>query len=309
MFERKCGVGELLRFRDWTDPVPPAPREVLSVLPETDEGHPPVLFVPGLGHGAWAFAEHWLRHTAERGFPAHAMSLRGQGGTGRNDSGQGDTGRNDSGQGGTGRAGSGGGDNSRGGSGGTPRADLRAYAHDVVQVASTLPRQTVLIGHGAGALVVSRALARYPARAAVLVAPVLDGWAGLGAALRANPAGTLPAVFGGRLRLSRGQLFSPDLPAERADAYRARLRAPGAVAQWQLLAHRRAPAAVGRPATLVVGSPDDRVVPRSSLDRTAGRYGSAPLLFPGMGHDLMLDVGWQDPIDAILDWLVKELAG
>jgi pimeloyl-ACP methyl ester carboxylesterase len=59
----------------------------------------------------------------------------------------------------------------------------------------------------------------------------------------------------------------------------------------------------------VVGSPDDRVVPRSSLDRTAGRYGAAPLLFPGMGHDLMLDAAWQDPIDAILDWLVKELAG
>jgi pimeloyl-ACP methyl ester carboxylesterase len=263
----------VLRFRDWTDPVPPVRREVLSALPESDEGRPPVLFVPGLGHGAWAFAEHWLAHTAGRGFPAHAVSLRGQGG-----------------------------------SGGTPRAGLRAYAHDVVQVAAALPRQTVLIGHGAGALVVSRALARYPARAAVLVAPVLDGWSALGAALRANPAGTLPAVFGGRLRLSRSQLFGPELPAERADGYRSRLGAAGAVAQWQLLAHRSAAPPVGRPPTLVVGSPDDRVVPRSSLDRAAGRHGSAPLLFPGMGHDLMLDAGWQDPIDAILDWLVKELA-
>jgi pimeloyl-ACP methyl ester carboxylesterase len=178
----------------------------------------------------------------------------------------------------------------------------------VVQVAAGLPRQTVLIGHGAGALVVSRALARYPARAVVLVAPVLDGWSALGAALRANPVGTLPAFFGGRLRLSRSQLFGPELPAERADGYRSRLGAAGAVAQWQLLAHRSAAPPVGRPPTLVVGSPDDRVVPRSSLDRAAGRHGSAPLLFPGMGHDLMLDAGWQDPIDAILDWLVKELA-
>jgi pimeloyl-ACP methyl ester carboxylesterase len=266
------GRSQVVRLKDWTKPVTPVTREVLSALPDTD-GHPPVLFVPGLGHGAWAFAEHWLEHTAGRGFAAHAMSLRGHGG-----------------------------------SGATPRAGLRAYTHDVVQVAAALPRQTVLVGHGAGALVVSRALARYPARAAVLLAPVLDGWSSLGAALRANPAGTLPAVFGGRLRLSRRQLFSRVLPLEQAVRYRSRLTGAGSVAQWQLLAHRAAPAPVGHPPVLVVGSPDDRIVPRSSLDRTAARYGGAPLLFPGMGHDLMLDAGWQEPIDAILDWLVKELA-
>jgi pimeloyl-ACP methyl ester carboxylesterase len=221
----------------------------------------PVLFVPGLGHGAWAFAEHWLAHTAARGFAAHAVTPR-------------------------------------------PGGDLRAHVHDVIQVAASLPRQTVLVGHGAGALVVAHALGRYPARAAVLVAPVLQGWAALGAALRVNPAGTVPALFGGRLRLSRRQLFSAALPAEEADGYLARLDARP---RRELLTHGPAPQPVGRPPTLVVGSPDDRVVPRASLDRTAARYGGAPLLFPGMGHDLMLDPGWAEPIDAILDWLAKEL--
>src|SRR3954470_1633845 len=133
---------DILRFDDWTNPVPPVHREVLAVQPTVDEGRPPLLFVPGLGHGAWAFAEHWLPHAASRGFGAHAITPREHG-------------------------------------------DFRAYAHDVVQVAAALPRQTVLVGHGAGALIVARALARYPARAAVLVAPVLDGWTALGAALRA----------------------------------------------------------------------------------------------------------------------------
>ncbi|RZU52891.1 serine aminopeptidase S33 family [Krasilnikovia cinnamomea] len=255
---------DLLRFADWSSPVRPVARELSSALPDGDEGRPPLLFVPGLGHGPWAFTEHWLGHAARRGFPAHAVGLR-------------------------------------------ERGDLRAYAHDVVQTAASLPRQAVLIGHGAGALVVSRALARYPARAGVLVAPVLDGWAGLGAALRANPLGTLPAIVGGALRLSRRQLFSPELPVEQADAYRGRLVPAGARAQWQLLAHRAAPRPVGSPPVLVVGSPDDRVVPRAALDRTAARFGAAPLLFPGMGHDLMLDAGWAEPIDAILDWLGKEL--
>lgn len=255
---------ELLRFADWTSPVPPVRRELVSAAAAADDSLPPVLFVPGLGHGPWAFEEHWLPHTASRGFRAYALGLRENG-------------------------------------------DLRAYAHDVVQVAASLPRQAVLVGHGAGALIVARALGRYPARAAVLVAPVLDGWPAVGAALRTNPFGTIPAAFGGRLRLSRRQLFSPALPQATASGYVRRLGRSGSAAQYELLRHADPPKPVGRPPTLVVGSPDDRVVPRSSLDRTAGRYGTAPLLFPGMGHDLMLDANWFEPIDAILDWLDKEL--
>lgn len=260
----------VMRTREWARPVPPVAREVLSARPDADEGRPPVLFVPGFGHGAWVFAEHWLAHTAERGFPAYAMSLRGHGASGPGSD-----------------------------------ATLRAYVHDVVQVAAGLPRQTVLVGHGAGALVVSRAMARYPARAGVLVAPVLAGWTILGAALRRNPLGTLPALVGGPLRLSRRQLFSRELPGELARSYARRLGRASALAQWQLLAHRAPEPAVGRPPVLVLGSPDDRVVPTAALTRAARQYGAAPLLFPGMGHDLMLDARWREPIDAIVDWLTK----
>jgi pimeloyl-ACP methyl ester carboxylesterase len=245
----------ILRFDDWTDPVRPVKREVISKLPEDAGDNPPVLFVPGPGQGAQAFAEHWLPHAADRGFAAHALTPRDGG-------------------------------------------NLREHVHDVVQTAASLPRQAVLVGHGTGALVVAHALGRYPARAAVLAAPVLDRWATLGMALRVNPAGALPAVFGGRLGLNRRQLLSSSAPAEQAEAYRGRL----------LISRKPMPRPVGDPPALVIGSPDDRVVPRKSLDRTAARLGGAPLLFPGMGHAMMLDVAWTDPIDAILDWLTKELA-
>ncbi|HEX5597498.1 MAG TPA: alpha/beta fold hydrolase [Micromonosporaceae bacterium] len=263
----------IMRNRDWAWPVSPVRREVLTATPEAEEGKPPVLFVPGFAHGAWVYAEHWLEQTAARGFAAHAMSLRGHGGSGT-----------------------------------VPKASLRAYVHDVIQVAAGLPRQAVLVGHGGGALVVAHALARYPARAAVLVSPVLGGWGTLGTALRRNPVGTLPALFGGRLRLGRRQLFSRELPDAQARSYVARLGRASARAQWQLLAHRDPEPAVGDPPVLVVGSPDDRVVPSSALTRAARRYGGAPLLFPGMGHDLMLDARWREPIDAILDWLDKNIS-
>ncbi|WP_433534952.1 alpha/beta hydrolase [Micromonospora sp. CA-249363] len=264
----------IMRGREWARPVRPARREVLSAVPELEQGRPPLLFVPGFGHGAWAFAEHWLGHAASRGFPAYALSLRGHGGSEP-----------------------------------APEATLRAYAHDVTQVAASLPRQAVLVGHGAGALVVAHAMARYPARGAVLVAPVFGGWGMLATAVRRNPAGTLPAVFGGPLRLSRTQLFSRELPDEEARRHVARLGRAGRRAQWALLGEPQAEPAVGEPPVLVLGSPDDRVVPASTLTRVARRYGSAPLLFPGMGHDLMLDARWAEPIDAILDWLEKEPAG
>nr|WP_221376172.1 alpha/beta fold hydrolase [Actinoplanes polyasparticus] len=251
----------LLRFEDWTDPVPPVEREVVSLTEDARADLPPLLFVPGLGHGAWAFADHWLPQAASRGYAAHAVTPR-------------------------------------------PGGDLRAHVHDVVQVAASLPRQAVLVGQGAGALVVAYAMGRYPVRAAVLAAPVMDGWPTLGAALRINPFGTLPALFGGRLRLSRKQLFGPEMPAEDAQQHLDRIVARP---RRELVMHDPAPRPVGDPPVLVIGSPDDRVVPRTSLDRTATRYGGAPLLFPGMGHDLMLDVARAEPIEAILDWLDKTL--
>ena len=260
----------IVRSAEWAYPPRPVNREIREALPVSDEGRPPILFVPGFGHGAWAFAEHWLEHAAARGFPAYAMSLRGHGT-----------------------------------SGSAPRTTLRAYVHDVVQVAAGLPRQAVLVGHGAGARVVAGAMARYPARAGVLVAPVLGGLrTAFGVAAR-NPAATVPALFGGALRPGRGALFSRSLPSSAARGYAARLGRASRLAQWQLLGTGRDEPSVGNPPVLVVGSPNDRLVPNAALVRAAARFGGAPLPFPGMGHDLMLDVRWAEPLDAILDWLDK----
>lgn len=132
------GPGVMRRW-DWATPPPAVRRELLSVEPAGGTRCPPLLFVPGAGAGAAAYAHTWLPAAADRGFPAHAVSLRGHGGSG----------------------------------GAELRVPtlLRDYVHDVLQAVIALPVRPVLIGHGLGALVVARALARYPARAAVLLAP------------------------------------------------------------------------------------------------------------------------------------------
>jgi pimeloyl-ACP methyl ester carboxylesterase len=277
---------DIFRWREWTSPVLPVSREVLTSqpveetglgpgpalgAPRAEPGKPPLLFVAGYAHGAWAFAEKWLEHAAGRGYPAYAMSLRGHGE-----------------------------------SGSAARTTLRAYAHDVVQVAARLPRQAVLLGHGVGGLAVAIALARYPARAGVLIAPVAGGLRTVAAAFAANPTGTLPALVGAPLRLRRRQLFGRELSVAEARDYANRLGDPVAPrVMYQLARRHMPPRPVGDAPVLVVGSPDDKVVPRATLEWVARHYGAAPLLFPGMGHDLMLDARWQEPIDAIIDWLDK----
>ena len=266
-------MSDIFRWKEWSFPVEAVQREVLTSQPVEEVGRPPILFVPGYAHGAWSFAEKWLEHAAGRGYPAYAMSLRGHGE-----------------------------------SGSAPKTTLRAYVHDVVQVAARLPRQAVLVGHGVGGLAVAQALARYPARAGVLVAPVTGGLRYVGSAAAHNLAGSVPALVGASVRLRRRQLFGRELAVAQAQAYVNRLGDPDAArVVWQLVRGHTPPAPVGGAPVLVVGSPDDKVVPRRSLEQVARRYGGAPLLFPGMGHDLMLDARWQEPIDAIIDWLDKSM--
>jgi pimeloyl-ACP methyl ester carboxylesterase len=248
--------------------------EVVERQPTGDQGRPPLLFVHGLGHGAWCW-ENWLEGAAEAGYPAHAVSLRGHGAS----------------------------------DGRLRTSRLGHYADDVIAAATSLPAPPVLVGHSMGGLVVQQTLARYAARAAVLVAPIPahPAVASLAAIARRHPLDALRIVGGGSLPLRPEYLFHElDRAAARTQADRC--GPESALVQYQLLIHRPARAPLGSPPVLVLASPDDRLVPIRGVRRTAARYGADVVEFPGIGHDLMLDARWREPLDAMLDWLPKALA-
>ncbi|NUQ88221.1 MULTISPECIES: hypothetical protein [Glycomyces] len=111
------------------------PADLFDMEIKDDPEASPVLCCTGDPAGAAAFQALWLKRIAGTGRYAASVSVRGQGGT--------------------------------------PAADggLEARAHDLVQAAVTVPRQTVLIGHKEGAAWAALAAGRYPAAALVLVSP------------------------------------------------------------------------------------------------------------------------------------------
>ena len=262
-------------MRPWDWALPPRPvsyREVISALPTEPDptaARPPLLMVHGIAHAAWCFGEHWVPAAAAAGFPAHAVSLRGHGGSA--------------------------------GARHLRRTTMRDYVHDVLQTITELPEPPVLVGHSMGAVVAQLVAERYPLRGLVLLAPApLHSAAGdLVAIGRERPGDVARAVLGQTLPMTAEVLFAGLDPAT-ARGYAERTGVESPLVQWELLL-RRTLGPIRCPVQ-VIGTPDDRLVRVVDVERTAALHGVVPQWFPGIGHDLMLDAGWDRVLAAVLDF-------
>ena len=259
-----------MRPFDWAFPSAPiSHREVISAQPAEPTDRPPLLMVHGVAHGAWCFGEHWVPSAAEQGWPSYAVSLRGHG--------------------------------TSGGARHLGRTLTRDYVHDVMQTIVDLPAPPVLIGHSMGAIVAQLVAERYPLRGLVLLAPapMHSAIGDLVAIAKDRPADLGRAVIGQTLSMEPDILFEGLDPAT-ARSYSDRTGKESPFVQWELLLRRK----VGpvRCPVLVIGTPADRLVRPADVQRTADSYGVEPVWFPGMGHDVMLDTGWERVLDTVLQF-------
>lgn len=257
--------------------------EVLSQEPAGEAKETPILCVHGMWHGAWCWEESFLPYLAGHGYAAHALSLRGHGGS-------------------------------------EGRKQLRTfsiadYVADVAEVAARLPRPPVVVGHSMGGMIVQKYLERYAAPAAALLASV-PPWGLLPATLRF--AGRHPAEFlmvNVTLRmypmvatpsLARDALFAPAMPDERlADCY-GRLQDESYRACWDMIIlNLPRPRRVQAP-VLVLGAGQDTLISRREVEATAKAYETRAEFFEDMAHDMMLDSGSEAVAARVVDWL-KEL--
>ena len=59
---------------------------------------------------------------------------------------------------------------------------------------------------------------------------------------------------------------------------------------------------------LVLGGSLDYLIPPSEIRSTADACHAESKIVPGLGHDLMLDAGWERAADVVQEWLVRTLA-
>ena len=57
----------------------------------------------------------------------------------------------------------------------------------------------------------------------------------------------------------------------------------------------------------VLGAANDQVFSVQQVADTARAYGSKPVIFEGMAHDMMLDAAWQQVADHLIHWLQHQL--
>ncbi|MCP4602927.1 MAG: alpha/beta hydrolase [Proteobacteria bacterium] len=258
--------------------------EVITEEPESNKRSTPILFVHGFWHAAWCWSEHFLPEFAQNGYVSCALSLRGHG-------------------------------KSRG-----PRKitwiTLADFLEDVGQVIDQFESPPILVGHSMGGMIIQKYLESHRVPAVVLLAS-------------APPHGSINAVFQmitryplvflkSNLSLSpyyivaepsryRDIMFSKNLPEERLLEYHSRLIDDScrALLDMTILDLPR-PRKIDPPPMLVLGGADDMLVSSREVEKTARTYGAETQIFPGMGHGMMLDVGWQGVAGRIMEWLNKQ---
>jgi len=260
----------------------------LELIHESPKGAPkptPLLFVHGKWHGAWCWQEHFLPYFSGQGYDCYALSLRGH-------------------------AGSSGHERLR-------WTSIADYVADVAQVAGSLERTPVVLGHSMGGFITQKYLERHAAPAAVLLTavPPFGLWRSTWLIFRRHPLVFMKALFGLRLypivetpSLAREILFSAAMPDEQVAAYHQRLGDESIRAYLDELGLNLVRTKRIQTKLLIMGAKEDTLITPGMVEATARRYGITPEVFPDMAHDVMLEPGWERVAERILEWLEKNLS-
>lgn len=255
--------------------------ELITRRPTGKARRTPLLFVHGAFGGAWLWDQHFLPYFADRGWVAHAFSLRGHG--------------------------------QSEGAELVRFARLRDYVADLEQVLDDMPVPPVLIGHSLGGMIVQKCLHRRSVPAAVLMASAPPhGTVGtlFGMAFT-NPNLLRELTFAQAIgpdsvearEISRA-LFSEDTSEELIRRYMPHFREESLLINLDLLGLDLPPSLplLNLP-VLVVGAEKDQFIFEGALRATAETYRTKAEVFPSMAHAMMLDHGWEKVAERIAGWL------
>lgn len=260
--------------------------EVVTQQPDQLIHPTPLLFVHGTWHGPWCWSEHFIPFFVEQGFSVHALALRGHGGSD--------------------------------GASSLRETTLADYVEDVARVVGEFETTPVLIGHSMGGFIVQHFLARNEATAAVLLASTPPGGALLATLYLSRLWFSrhwrvpLQAIWRRDTRqfvsteeLVHKVLFSKGTPSDIVRECHARLQDDSFDAFMNQISCVLPNARLVHTPVMVLGAMEDAIFCPSDIARTARAYGTQHYMFPDMGHDMMLEPGWEDVASRIVEWLLK----
>lgn len=261
----------------------PQPRLEVLTAGVGRTGRPPIIFIHGGFAAAWCWEACFLDWFAHCGWECHALSLRGHGNSEGHEE--------------------------------IHQFGIDDYVADVAWLAGRLQEPPILIGHSMGGFVAQRYLERYPAPAAVLLAPVpATGLSGAGFAMaignpalfwdvgmahefgrRApSPAVLFEAVFGHRSDngfARHGKRFTDESHCAWAEMCNPAFLNTAEIPDVPIK---------------VIGGDEDRLIPPAFIRSAARLLGTRAEMLPGLGHALMLEPGWDTVAERIDGWLISQ---
>ena len=186
-----------------------------------------------------------------------------------------------------------------------------------MQVVEELGEPPVLIGHSMGGFVVQKCLERQPFPAAVLMCSVPPK--GL-LASSLSMIWSHPDLMGSLSQLMTGGPVDIDSlkdalfaqPASLTDLQRYLLlsQVESQRAIWDMTMFNLInPEKLNAGPKLVIGAELDHIIPANQVRNTAEVYGVEPVIFPGMGHGMMLERDWEHVAEVLNDWLMAIVPG
>lgn len=253
--------------------------EIHSCLPEHATGKPPLLFVHGAFAGGWMWTETFMPFLAQAGYPCHALSLRGHGG-----------------------------------SDGREHINWHSvadYVDDLKAVVDWLGETPVLVGHSMGGFIVQKYLEHRPARAAALICSVPPQ--GL-IASQFHLLFSKPHLFLELNRILSGEytdtatlreaLFAGEVDEAMLAAWISRMQNESQRAILDMTVFNLPNLfSMHRPPMLILGAEEDVLVPAFLVQATANTYGQRAHIFRRMGHAVTHEKEWPLVATHLCDWL------
>ena len=254
--------------------------EMISKYPAENRHPTPLLFIHGAMHGAWCWDVYFLDYFAQHGYAAHAINLRGHGGSEGRDK--------------------------------LRWTRIADFVEDIAETVKQLPSPPILIGHSMGGFTIQKYLEDHTAPGAVLLSspspagllpaalknarrhPLL--FAKVNVTLSLFPLVSTPA-------LAREAFFSQDVPEEKMLSYWQQMQDDSYLAYMDMVALALPKPAKVKTPLLILGAERDNMLAPREIEATAKAYHTQAHIVPAVAHNSMLEQRWQNVAVSILNWL------